>query len=262
MIATELKERFAALADGADDADWLEVVRRARELRPPRRARPAVAVAAALAVATLVVTPAVALRGHIVHLFHDAPPAPARVTRSFGALDAGVPPRLQSGVVAAQARKVLEAAVGSNETAVVWLAPLAGGGFCTITELDRRGGVRRGAGGECTPLLHELSLETSLHGQISPNGVILSGPVLLHGWVGLPDADSLELAFEDGTTADVPLVWVSKPVDAGFFVYSVPPLHWQVGHLPTRLTVRNAEGKELSERRVSGIDLRQAYERR
>jgi hypothetical protein len=258
MIESELSERFAVLTDTADDADWLAVVRRARELGRPRRARPALLVAAALAVAILVVTPAIALRGHIVRLFDDAPRAPERVAKSFAELDVGVPPRLQSGVVAAEARKVLETPVGSNETASLWLAPRRQGGFCTLTELDGRGGARRGAGGECTPLLDELSLDSSLHGHVSPDGVILSGPVLLHGWVRLSKADSLEVGFEDGSRAVIPFVWVSKPVDTGFFVYSVPSLHWQVGHLPTRLTVRDATGNEIADRDVSGIDLRKA----
>ena len=259
MIDSELSERFAALTDTADDANWLEVVRRARELGRPRPVRPALLVAAAFAIAVLVVTPAIALRGHIVRLFDDGPRAPERIAKSFAALNEGVPPRLQSGVVATEARKVLEAPVGSNETAILWLAPVRQGGFCTIIELDGPGGARRGGGGECTPLLDELSLDSSLHGHVSPDGVILSGPVLLHGWVGLSKADSLEVGFEDGSTAVIPLVWVSKPVDTGFFVYSVPPLHWQVGHLPTRLSVRDATGNEIADRDVSGIDLRKAH---
>lgn len=258
MINTELSKRFAALADAADDANWLEVMRRARELEPPRRARPPLLLAAAVAVAVLAVTPAIALRGHIVRLFDDAPRAPERVTKSFAAIDEGIPPRFQSGVVATEARKVLETPAGFNETAIVWLAPIRQGGFCNFTELVGPGEVRRGAGGECTPLLRDLSLETSLHGRVAPDGVILSGPVLLHGWVGLSKADSVEVSFEDGSSATIPLIWVSKPVDTGFFVYSVPPLHWQVGHLPTQLIVRDTSGKEIAHRDVNGIDLRKA----
>jgi hypothetical protein len=127
-------------------------------------------------------------------------------------------------------------------------------------ELVGPGEARRGAGGECTPLLRRLSFETSLHGRISSDGEIMSGPVLVDGWVGISKADSIELAFEDGSTATIPLIWVSEPVDTGFFVYSVPPLHWQVGHLPTVLTVRDSERKTLAQGDVAGIDLRQAYQ--
>jgi hypothetical protein len=258
MIDTDLRERFAALNDLHDDSSWPEVVRRSRELARPRRIRPAIAIAATLALAVLVVAPAVALRGHLFRLFKEAPRAPQRVEQSFAALDEGVPPRLQSGVLATEARKVLEYPVASREKAILWLAPLTRGGFCTIMELDRSGGTRRGAGGECTPLLRRLSLETSLHGRISRDGTIMSGPVLVHGWVGISKADALELSFEDGSTAAIPLIWVSEPVDTGFFLYSVPPLHWRVGHLPTTLIVRDAEGKEIARGEVTGIGLREA----
>jgi hypothetical protein len=259
MMDTELSRRFATLTDDADDANWLEVARRARELRRPRHTRPALLLAAALVVAVLIAAPAIALRGHIVRVFDEAPTAPKRVQKSFAALDEGVPPKLQSGVLATEARKVLEAPAGSNETAVVWLAPVRRGGFCTITELEGPGGSRRGAGGECTPVRRGLSLESSLHGTVSADGVILSGPVLLHGWVRLSKASSVTVTFEDGGTAAVPFVWVSKPVDSGFFVYSVPPLHWQVGHLPRRLIVEDAKAKEIANKTITGIDLRKVY---
>jgi hypothetical protein len=115
------------------------------------------------------------------------------------------------------------------------------------------GGSRRGAGGECTPVRRGLSIESSLHGTVSADGVILSGPVLLHGWVRLSKASSVTVTFEDGGTAAVPFVWVSKPVDSGFFVYSVPPLHWQVGHLPRRLIVEDAKAKEIANKTITGI---------
>jgi hypothetical protein len=258
MIDTALSDRFAALADPTDDSNWADVMRRSRELGGARR-RPALALAAALALAVLVVAPAVALHGRIVRLFENAPPAPHRVEKSFAAFEEGVPPRLQSGVQAPEARKLLEVAVGPGESAILWLAPRTRGGFCTIMELDRAGGGRRGAGGECTPLLRRLSFVTSLHGRVSPTGAIKSGPVLLDGWVGISQAATLELAFEDGRTVDIPLTWVSPPVDAGFFIYSVPKLHWQPGHLPTSLVARDSEGKVLAQGDVTGIDLRPAY---
>jgi hypothetical protein len=259
MIDSDLNQRFAALVDPTDDSSWFEVLRRSRELTLPRRVRARMALAAALALAVLIVAPAVALHGRVLRLFKDAPPAPQRVEKSFALFEKGVPPRLQSGVEATEARKVLDVPVGSDETAILWLAPRVRGGFCTLMELDRAGGGRRGAGGECTPLLRRLSFETSLHGRVSPTGEIRSGPVLLDGWVGISQAATLELAFEDGRTADIPLTWVSPPVDAGFFIYSVPELHWQPGHLPTTLVARDSEGKVLAQGDVTGIDLRPAY---
>ena len=83
--------------------------------------------------------------------------------------------------------------------------------------------------------------------------------MLLDGWVGISKADAVELSFEDGSTVDIPLVWVSAPVDAGFFIYSVPASHWQPGHLPTTLVARDSEGKSVAQGDVTGIDLSGAY---
>jgi hypothetical protein len=42
---------------------------------------------------------------------------------------------------------------------------------------------------------------------------VLDGDTLLRG------AARVEIRFEDGKVAVTPVVWVSKPIDAGFFVY-------------------------------------------
>ena len=85
---TDLAARFAALGDGTGDAQWTEIVGRARALRR-RRLRTSLALAAALALAVVVAAPAVGLRGRIVHLFANAQPAPQRVERSFADLSGG-----------------------------------------------------------------------------------------------------------------------------------------------------------------------------
>jgi hypothetical protein len=217
------------------------------------------ALGVALAIGVLVVTPAIAFRAHVTQLFSDAPAAPERIAQSFAALERGVPRARQTGIRSEDARKVLDVPIGFDKRAVVWLAPRRNGGFCTLLELQGLDGRRTGHGGECVPLMKQLSFETSVRGTVSPTGEILTGPVLIDGRVGLAKADSVELAFEDGTSVPVTLVWVTAPVNTGFFVYSVPPAHWRVGHLPTRLFVRDAEGAEIGQATVTGIDLRAAY---
>jgi hypothetical protein len=44
------------------------------------------------------------------------------------------------------------------------------------------------------------------------------------GWVRT-DAKTVEARFADGTTASIPVTWVSAPIDAGFFAYIVPAAH-------------------------------------
>ena len=226
-----LDTRLGALADPADDSSWLEVTGRARALR--RRRRVPVAVAAALALAFVVVAPAVGLRGKIVQLFDDAAPAPERVEKSFASLDQGVPPSLGTGVEADRARKVLE-----TQGVVLWLAPTTRGGFCSLVEVRGTGG-----GGECVTLYDRLSVDVSLHGRIA----------LIHGFAQQKRAASLVLGFQDGESASVPLVWVSAPVDTGFFAYAVPEQHLREGHLPTTLRLLAADGDELDRREIHGL---------
>ena len=223
--------------------------------RLPKRV--ALVVAAAAALALLVAGPAIGLRGHIVRLFSHAPPAPERVVASLSALAKGVP---QGGSPTLDAREVLDAPVGFDQRAVIWLSPRASGGFCSLLELQQLGGGSQGGGAECVPLMQRrLSFETSLHGGVSSSGEILSGPVLIDGWVSLAKADSVEVQFEDGGAVVLPFVWVADPVNTGFFVYGVPLAHWQEGQLPAAVVVRNAEGEEIAREAVTGIDLRAAF---
>jgi hypothetical protein len=52
--------------------------------------------------------------------------------------------------------------------------------------------------------------------------------------------------FEDGTSTRIPLVWVTPPIDAGFFVYELPKKHWKIGTRPVAFVVEDAKGKELA----------------
>ena len=240
-IDVELRERFAALVDDADDSDWFEV-------RPPQRSLRALVIAAALALTVAVAAPAVGLPHRIVRLSSDAKPAPSPVAKAFAGFD-----QLTGTDPAATPREVLTTRTGPGETATLWVAPTTSSGFCSAIKLRLRDGSSEGAGAECEQRLQRLSVDVILHGPFSPDGKVLGGPVLLTGFVGQPDADSLRLEFEDGDTAAIPLVWVSKPVEMAYFVYGVPRRHWRGGHLPTKLTVRSAATKKLAQADIHGI---------
>jgi hypothetical protein len=80
---------------------------------------------------------------------------------------------------------------------------------------------------------------------LTHEGTIDSGPVLIDGSTTLPDAATVDIQFEDGNSVAVPIVWVSAPINAGFFGYDVPQSHWRRGTRPTLLTLRDANGREL-----------------
>jgi hypothetical protein len=52
------------------------------------------------------------------------------------------------------------------------------------------------------------------------------------------------------------LVWVSKPIDAGFFLYLLPKSHWKPGKRPITIEVDDAKGHPLArDYRVAGYFL-------
>lgn len=225
----DLAARFAAVPHPPDDSDWLEVRRLAR---PRRASRRRVALAAAAAVATTALAaPAFGLGDNLVGwLAND--PAPPKVQRSFGRLEEGASRGFAPGVIAADTRKMV-----LPSGLVLWVAPTKGGGFCLSVA---------GGGGSCDA---ERTLEFwpvfSIGRDVTPEGVIRGEPVLIHGSTTLADAATVEIRFEDGASVTVPVVWVSEPIDAGFFGYEVPRTNWAVGHRPTLLVLRDAQGREL-----------------
>lgn len=236
---TELTTRFAALADRTDDANWTEVVARGRAARRHRRRVP-IAIAATLACAVVIASPATGVGGKIVRLFNRAEPPPQQVVESFAQWNG---PQFRARVQAGRAIKVLDAHVAPGTSWTLWVAPTKDGGFCTstgscYTRAFRYDGIGVGVG---------------LFGRVARDGEILSGPVVLSGETTNEKADSLLLRFQDGESQSIPLVWVGKPVDTAFYLYGVPRRHWQKGHLPTTLTMLAANGDELDQREVHGI---------
>jgi hypothetical protein len=237
---TELTTRFAALADRTDDANWMEVVARARAARRHQRRVP-IAITAVLASAVVIASPATGVGGKIVRLFDRAKPPPLRIVESY---------RGRVDVQAGRAIKVLDARMAAHITWTLWVAPTKDGGFCTSP-------------GSCYPPHvrpdYRLNLGVCLCGRVAQDGEILAPPVVLEGATTNERAASLLLRFEDGESQSIPLVWVGEPVNTALFLYGVPKRHWQKGHLPTTLTMLSADGDELDTREVHGITTKGQY---
>ena len=245
-MAEMLRERFAVLANPLDDSDWLDVRRRAGigKCRRPLW----IAIAAVIAgTAVLLATPALGLRGRVVQLFEESEPASEQLVRAFDTFNQGVPSNITTpGVIAEQTREVIRVAVAPGREAVMWVAPTERGTFCTLVGVRKVGTPGNGGGGGCASRQTAFSPGMTIPGPWSAAGEILRPPVLLYGSVLLERATAVEVQFEDGSPDEVPLVWVSEPIDGGFFVYSVPRAHWQEGRRPTALVVRDEDGHELA----------------
>jgi hypothetical protein len=208
------------------------------EQRRPRAVlqRPALRVGVALALvfgAILLATPAFGLRGQLIHLFGGGKPAPAPVVKRFGEIDVGAPPGMASNVIAGEAREVMEVSLSTGKTWVMWVAPTRAGGFCMPSGCDRDRSL---------PFAPGLTIP----GPVSPSGEILAPPVIFEGDTLIHGASTVEIQFEDGGSAGTPVVWVSPPIDGGFFVYELPEAHWKAGHRPVALILRDANGNEVA----------------
>lgn len=245
MIESDLSARFAPLADPVDDQSWAEVVARARTEKRHRRRMP-IAIAAVVACAVVIASPATGLRGQIVRLFDRGGPPPQEVVESFAQWNG---PQFRAHVEAGRAIKVMDARVTPDTTLTLWVAPTKSGGFCTSAGSCYQGGFR----------YDRLSVEVCLCGRVAPDGEILAGPVLLSGETTNGKADSLLLRFQDGERQSIPLVRVGKPVNTAFFLYGVPERHWQPGHLPTTLTMLSENGDELDTREINGITTKDSF---
>jgi hypothetical protein len=84
MNETVLRDRLLATISALDDADWLDVRRRARAIDAPRRRnRRLLAIAALIAILTvLVVNPALGIGERLLE-FVEGDPAPERVRKAF-----------------------------------------------------------------------------------------------------------------------------------------------------------------------------------
>ena len=210
--------------------------RRAEHLRAeidrPRQRPYVLGVALAVAVlAVVLATPAFGLQGHIVHLFASSKPPPERIHDLFA--DAAQVERGDTHkpdwVLVNDARVAVSLRIPGYGTERLWVAPTRNDGLCVGTP-DGCDRYRR------RPFF--TTLVTT--GPVAPNGhIFFLGDTLVHG-------ARIVIRFEDGSSDRIPLTWVSRPIDAGLFLYDLPRTNWNKGKRPMVLTVEDAHGKQLA----------------
>ena len=234
-----LAQRFDALPSPPDDADWLDVRRRAQRDRWLGRRTGIAALAAALVVA--IATPAFALHEMVVDWF-AAEPAPEKVQLDFNELGVGAPPGMDPQVIPNSARKVTHARIGGSAH-TLWVAPTRKGGFCYLwaelsggcVDPDRLVG-RSSHASDLNPGLLGLSWQPDERGVLQQ----------FSGHLHARETERLTVEFADGDSAEIPVVWVSAPIDAGFYVYEVPERHLRVGAHVTAVVATDADGDVLA----------------
>jgi hypothetical protein len=129
--------------------------------------------------------------------------------------------------------------IGTHRTMVVRSGPFAARGtpefICTSLTVP---GYVDGGGASCRPLDDRIGPKT-LHlnlTQIRDPGT--RAIVVIHGGPVGADIHSLELLFQDGTHANIPL-------HHGYVLYQVNPANDANGHQPTTVVGRNVSGKTV-----------------
>ena len=134
-------------------------------------------------------------------------------------------------VLAARARRV--AVIHWNGDRPLLVAPTTAGGFC-----ESLAGPYGGTG--CfTGARQRNVLDSGLTADAS-------GPIALNGKFFDSRGTRLEVRYEDGRNTVVPIIWVSKPINAGFFVFAIPSAHRRPGHRPLAITLLSESGFQLA----------------
>jgi hypothetical protein len=218
MSDSIIEDRLRDFLVVPDDPDWPDVLRRAQEasgptsafsstrrhrVRLPRPSRRALAAAGMVcAVSLAVAVPAFGL-GQTVTDWFSAPAAPTATQESFNELDTGAPTGMAPNV-SGPARSVTDGQVaGANVN--LWVAPTSQGGFCFELQ-SYGGGCDRD---RSIPVAAVLAPTTN-------GGAVLFGDALS------PQADHIELGYQDGSSVSVPVVRVSQPINSSFFLYEIP----------------------------------------
>jgi hypothetical protein len=186
--------------------------------------RPRVPLALAVAVAVLLATPAFAFRNAIVD-FWSADPAPERVQLRFAEMRRVFAP---AGRVVPENAREVTAITLNGDRLPLWVAPAEDGSFCWQWH-------HVGACPASAMQFGVISLQSEVAGIDWAAGVVRS-----------PGTERIEVRYEDGAVADVPFVWVSPPIDAGFVLFDIPAEHEREGPRPVAFVALDGDGDELA----------------
>jgi hypothetical protein len=232
--------------DSFDGFDWNDVARRAGIEQHPKPSWMRVALIAAAVFA--IAAPAFAFRHQVIN-FLTASRAPRGVVNDFGRLEASSFPGSAPGILPRQARLVTTIHSG-GVTATLAVTPTRQGTYCDLWRLHGDAPIT-GTGVECLAARHASPLGTFSYSSLTPQlGIDTIFGSVLHNDV------SVHVNYKDGTSTEIDYTWVTTPIHAGFFFYTVPINHKTGDARPISLTV-SAKGRVLARRPI--VNLTDAY---
>ena len=173
--------------------------------------------------------------------------APTRVKRSFFDMSLSAPRSMSPGTIASETRRIGVFRGVKGRRRVLYVAPTRAGGYCWEFEHDT-GSCRSsrkpyvGHGGRGSFRAERIGVTWGL-------GQHRGGPLYVQevsGDVIAAAAQTLWAEYADGTRQPIPFVWVSKPIDAGFFMLGVSAAHETVATRLVAVSARDGKGRLLS----------------
>jgi hypothetical protein len=221
---TDVLATTELLSKGPDDGDWSEVRRRAKRGRRRQQASVMLVLAGVVAIG---IASAYAF-GHPIVDFGSAPKGPQKVVNDFGSLEVGAPAGMAPGVLPEEARRITAVRIDGKEH-VLWVAPTKQGGFCESWS-QFMGGCRA-----------DRHAAYARRIDVGGNQNVLAGSFFQES------GSRLELEYADGATDEIPFVWVTAPIEAGFYLFRVPDAHRVDGYRPTSIRLLDEDGKVIAE---------------
>lgn len=239
VILEEL-DRLAP-ADARFGPAWDEVLRRAlpggRRLTPRRVGLCALA----FSIVVYLAAPAFGLGTPFLDFF-SSQPAPKRVVKDFAQQNAaGSLVGMNPKVLAGEARRVTVYRLRSGRPFPLDVAPRHGGGFCFDFGYSGSCAGSRGARGPKPPDRpgdHDVAA-------IALTRIGYHRSSVLAGYVYDKRIAKLVVRFRRQRPVDVPLLWVSRPIDAGFFFYNLTEFQ-RTHHNVSAVAAVDAHGKEIA----------------
>jgi hypothetical protein len=58
------------------------------------------------------------------------------------------------------------------------------------------------------------------------------------------------IAYADGRRTEIRFVWITAPINAGFFLYRIPDAHQRQGHLPVAITLLDSSNRVIDRQTI------------
>ncbi len=189
----------------------------------------------------VVVAAAAYALGHPVIDFGKAEKGTRKVVDDFGRLQVLAPsPAMAPGVLPHQARRITAVRI-DGKVHTLYVAPSKKGGFCYEWSSFVGG---------CRADRHDkFARRFDVGGLGGPHGM-----TVLNGSFFQAAGDRVEVEYADGQKSDIPFVWVTAPIDAGFYLYRVPDAHRSAGHQPIKVTLFDSADHVIDREQVPGAE--------